>query len=135
MIKAKSFVTFLLALVAGAYLVTFLVRYYGYSSCRVIGESMAPTYHSGNLVMMSGYALRNGELRRGDVVVFKDPDGIVVIKRIARVPGEVDDVSPTQGWKILGRNQYVVLGDNTTNSVDSRVYGPVHKEQMLGIVK
>jgi signal peptidase I len=133
--KTFSLVLFLVLVTAGTILTGRVIRHYGVTSCKIIGESMSPTYHNGDVLLMSGYDLRTRGPQKGDRVVFKDPDGIVVIKRIALVPGEIDNISPTQGWKILGRNQYVVLGDNATNSVDSRIYGPVHREQMIGIVK
>lgn len=133
--KSPSLTTFILLLVTGAWLVMTLYGHYGMRSCRVIGESMAPTYHEGNLVLVSAYALQRHPLKRGDVIVFSDPDGIVVIKRVVGVPGDVDAISPVKGMRILGRDQYLVLGDNRTNSVDSSVYGPIHRKQIIGIVQ
>ncbi|MEI9864779.1 MAG: S26 family signal peptidase [Limisphaerales bacterium] len=33
---------------------------------------------------------------------------------------------------IIGKNYYYVLGDNRGNSMDSRSYGPVPRENILG---
>jgi type IV secretory pathway protease TraF len=35
-------------------------------------------------------------------------------------------------WIQLGRDQYYVLGDNRANSEDSRFYGRVHRQNILG---
>ena len=133
--KAFSLVYFVVMIAVGSWAVVTALQYYGVASCKVVGESMAPTYHDGYILMMSAYELHKHGPQKGDVVVFRDVDGVIVIKRIALVPGEVDTVSPRAGWRILGRNQYIVLGDNANNSMDSREYGPVHRDQMIGVVK
>ena len=112
-----------------------LYSHFGVRSCRVIGESMAPTYHEGNTILMSAYALKRHPLKRGGIIVFSDPDGIVVIKRVVGIPGDVDAISPVKGMRVLGKDQYLVLGDNRTNSVDSSVYGPIYRKQIIGVVE
>lgn len=133
--KAFSLVLMLALIFAGIWTIQLGFRYFGVTTCRVKGESMAPTYHDGDLVFISAYALRIWGPRKGDVVVFRDRDDVLVIKRIVRVSGEVDDVTPFAKGRILGTNEYVVLGDNTNNSMDSRTYGTIVREQMIGIVK
>jgi len=39
--------------------------------------------------------------------------------------------SGTHSW-VLEADQYIVLGDNRAASTDSRVYGPIHRDQLLG---
>ena len=35
---------------------------------------------------------------------------------------------------VCGKNEFIVLGDNRMNSVDSRHYGPVPKSEILGLI-
>ena len=59
--------------------------------------------------------------RRGDVVVLAHParKGFEIVKRLAAIPG--DEV----GGKILGPDEWWVLGDDPSASTDSRQFGPV----------
>ena len=111
-----------------------LVAHFIVATCRIQGDSMLPTYHNGDVVLSESFLLKVRDPRKGEVVVFRDRDGYIVIKRIALVPGEWDDISPSTP-RFLGENEYVVLGDNAEVSLDSRYYGTIVKEQMLGIVK
>lgn len=94
---------------------------------------MEPTYHNGSLFVVKSYELLFRAPRRGEIVVLIDNNGFRVIKRIALIPGDLDTISPTH--RTLRENEYVVLGDNADNSTDSRVYGPVLRNQLIGIVK
>lgn len=121
-------------------------------------ESMQPTLHSGDMVLVNklGYRLGFGPVR-GDVVVFhawpqageKD-----FVKRVVGVPGdsvsvreghvEIDGVpveepyligaetTPDSGPIVLGPDDYYVMGDNRSNSVDSRAYGPLPRDRIVG---
>ncbi len=62
-------------------------------------------------------------LKPGDVVVLSDPrDGRRIVKRVEKIlDGDLEE-------------KYHVLGDNKNESTDSRVFGPVSKESILGKV-
>ena len=92
----------------------------------------------------------------GDMVLLQE-DGNY-IKRVAALPGQTVDIDrnthqllidgiPAEddyAWGstfcktgcsfplTLGQDEYFVLGDSRENSVDSRNFGPVHREQLLG---
>jgi signal peptidase I len=69
--------------------------------------------------------------RRGSVVVFREPDtGILAIKRVAAGPG--DRVRIAAGILRLDRDEAWLLGDNGSVSVDSRRYGPVPIDALVG---
>lgn len=115
----------------------------------VDGRSMEPTYGPGARV----YTVRfSSSLRRGDIVMLQDGDEQNALKRIVGLPNETvcfwrgyvfingrllrepylpkhTYTFPDQGSErclfVLGPDQYFVLGDNRTCSVDSRSYGPV----------
>jgi len=81
----------------------------------VLGESMRPALEAGDRLLV--VALRP---RPGDVVAVLDPrDGErVIVKRVAAVdPGD---------------GGITVLGDNPAASTDSRTFGPVRPDHVLG---
>jgi len=121
---------------------------------RVDGQSMVPTFDSGEFVIVSKLSYKLGEFDRGDVVVFhlpRDPDQDY-IKRIIGLPGDlvvVDEgevyvnghqlgepyinAPPTYNgeWQISD-DQLFVLGDNRNNSSDSHSWGPVPLDLIVG---
>lgn len=99
----------------------------------VSGESMAPTFSSGDYLIIDEltYNFLN-EPKKNEVVVFRYPldPSKYFIKRIVGLPGEelvVDGVE----WK-LGEGEYFVMGDNSRFSLDSRSWGPLPKENITG---
>jgi inner membrane protease subunit 2 len=71
--------------------------------------------------------------RRGSIVVFREPDsGILAIKRVAA--GSGDRVRIPAGILHLGPDEAWLLGDNAAVSIDSRRYGPVTQEALVGRV-
>lgn len=118
---------------------------------RVDGASMEPTLARGALVVV------RREVRdypRGAIVGLHLPTGKLV-KRIIALPGESVAIeegevviggliarepyinSPTEGQFEfrLKEDEYLVLGDNRSDSVDSRAFGPVHRREIIGRVR
>ncbi len=127
----------------------------------VSGDSMAPCLRSGDWVHVIPIALRIGNIPRGAVVVLSPPEYELRfdIKRVVGMPGEhvridqsntvfIDDVLAPESYPdagnqgpaawasqwICGDNEYFVIGDNRSDSLDSRRYGPVSIRQILGAV-
>ncbi|HZO89850.1 MAG TPA: signal peptidase I [Chthonomonadaceae bacterium] len=123
----------------------------------VHGQSMAPTYQDGQVVLVRRRNLWSGPLHHDDVVlVRKDRD--VLIKRIYLLPGEeltnpaivratfVNNVADYYEQQITDTPRgpitrlfvpegfIVVLGDNRRVSDDSRQFGPVPIRNVLGVV-
>ncbi len=121
---------------------------------RVEGNSMAPTLPGRQLTVV----LPPREINRGDVVflVRPSPPWDRIIKRVVAMPDEsvkmyegrlyVDDMLVHPGFipagpegKIDGSwwngpDEYFVLGDNSVQSTDSRAFGPVSRERIIGRV-
>lgn len=105
---------------------------------RVAGESMAPTYHSSDLLLTR--RVGRAGVRRGDVVVFRHGQ-LPMIKRVVGLPGDVVELEAgrlfvngvpvdgrprvagafTQNWRVPSAS-YFMAGDNPAVSDDSRVW-------------
>ena len=124
----------------------------------VRGDSMRPSFEPGSHLLVSQAAYALSEPSRGDVVIVRRPGntGTRYLKRVVGLPGEevrildgallIDGVhldEPYLGglpasvgmgdrdWE-LGANEFFVLGDNRLRSTDSREYGPVGRDLILG---
>ena len=128
-----------------------------YNLNRVVGRSMEPTYHSGNLLLSKKRPL-DDELVYGSVIVAIEPDETreLIIKRVEGLPGDrvriadgklyvndkvrdeglayINDAGLLEDEITLGEDEYIILGDNRNNSRDSRIFGPVKKEDITNII-
>lgn len=122
---------------------------------RVESVSMQPTLFAGNFVVINKLAYQFGEPERGDIVVFEyppDPNQDPYIKRVIGLPGEsieiadgkvsingisiqepylISDTPQGGSWKVPDGALFV-MGDNRKNSSDSRAWGFVPLENVLG---
>lgn len=130
----------------------------------VKGASMDPTFHDGQYILTDKISYRIHTPKRGDVVVFKAPmnPDFDYIKRIIGLPEDTIAISDgkvlvngqplsdeyiqtdtillpgqyiQEGERItVGENEYFVLGDNRSHSADSRQWGMVPKNDIIGRV-
>jgi len=128
----------------------------------VSGNSMNPTLKSDDAFMLNRVEFLFRKPQWGDIVVIRDPEvGGLAIKRVVAVEGQRVELQDGQvyvdGFKLresylrpgtktfsyhksgaeefdCGNDQYFVLGDNRPESADSRVYGPVPRQNILGVV-
>lgn len=146
--------------IAGAIFVViyaFLFRPY-----QVNGRSMDPTFEDGEYVLTNLIDIRLGKLNRGDVIVFHAPvdQDKDYIKRVIGMPGDhvkvmggkvfvnekeinqsflPDDLFTNPG-SFLGEGEditvpednFFVMGDNRNFSSDSREWGFVSKDKIIG---
>ena len=95
------------------------------------GRSMLPTIRPGTVlpVLRAAYGLRNpfgngylirwGSPTLGDIIVFTSPDGQLAVKRYL---------------ESFGDGSFMAVGDNRSESYDSRNYGPIAVDSILGKV-
>lgn len=140
------------------------LRYYVVQPFFVLGASMEPTFENGDYLIIDEISYRTGEPERGDVIVFKYPYDTkqYYIKRIVGLPGEIvgfkdgkiiiknkdnpdgyfieekyllDEKETFGGGEVkLGVDEYFVLGDNRGASSDSRRWGALKEEFIVGRV-
>lgn len=107
----------------------------------VSGPSMLPTFHDRDRVLVSKAYWLVGPIKNKDVVVVKGESGEYIIKRVYRLSGEtVDFYNAPRNWNfvegefVVPEGSVYVLGDNREVSEDSRAFGPVSKDRILGKV-
>lgn len=140
MAKRKAFTGFGVLMVAVlAFAVFFKQEFF---TVQVSGNSMYTQLKSGQRLLASRAYWLIGPIERNDIVVFKlKPDGEPIIKRVYRRGGEVVDwLNVPRNWP-LEKGEYVVpkgtlyvLGDNRSESDDSRMFGPVEESKVIGKV-
>ena len=125
----------------------------------VKGNSMAPSFSNGTRISIDRNTYKTDRPILGDVVIFTHP-GVkqtTFLKRIVGLPGDlielkckrifVNNQPVTKNAKgpighselldliwTLERDEYFVLGDNTSDSLDSRRLGPIQLSWILGKV-
>lgn len=157
-----SFALELLKIVLVAFVIIIPVRYFILQPFYVKGASMEPNFHDNEYLIIDELSYRLHSPKRGDVVVLRNPSlsSEFFIKRIIGLPGErviVSDghvtITETNGVNgvlnettylpkgrltfgnidvILADKEYFVMGDNRPASLDSRSFGPVTQESIIG---
>lgn len=137
-----------------------LVRYFLFKPFYVKGQSMEPNYKEHEYLIVDEFTYRFREPKRGEVIVLNSPvsDNEYYLKRIVGLPGErvkIEDnkivvyndkfpqgivveekylVEDTPGSVqiTMGPNEYFVMGDNRDASYDSRRFGPIKLDSVVG---
>lgn len=111
----------------------------------VSGPSMEPTLESGERLLITRSFWQPRPIERGDLVVFRDPggSGSLMIKRVVSLEGEsvssslspyADSAFLNHKTYVVPKNSYYLLGDNLSESMDSRIYGAVEAGDIVGRV-
>ena len=129
--------------------VVVLIRTFIITPVTVDGPSMEKTLYSNDVMLL--YKFNKNNIKRYDIVVFKYGNDRL-IKRLIGLPGETikcvdgkiyindEDKSNEYGYgnnfdfseTTLKDNEYFVMGDNREDSLDSRYFGSVSSDQILG---
>lgn len=132
---------------------TFLPRYV------VDGASMQPNFHTSERLIVDRVSMLLSGPARGDVIVLDSPrDDELLLKRVIGLPNEtitlesgrvyingnaldepyIADFCMYQScngtWE-LGPDEYFVLGDNRSHSLDSHTFGPVNRDSIIGVAR
>ena len=153
--KDNKFVSFLKEYVPYVLVIilVILIKRFVVTPIRVIGDSMYDTLHDGDIMILNIVGYRFSDIERFDIVVV-DKGTEPLIKRVIGLPGETIEYKDNQlyvnGKKVkenygsdvtedftvkIPKGSYFVMGDNRTNSMDSRYYGPFKKKDILGKTK
>lgn len=149
--KIKDSISFIVIILA-----IILIRLFIVTPVRVDGPSMNDTLHDGDILLLDKY---DNKYERFEIVVF-NYNGERLIKRIIGLPGEVisyknnklyingneiEDnygLGYTENFELkdlnltkIPDNEYLVIGDNRNDSLDSRYFGTISKDKILGSVK
>ncbi|MEK9131709.1 MAG: signal peptidase I [Patescibacteria group bacterium] len=136
------------------------IRLYVVQPFIVSGESMHPTFSDGEYLIVDEVSYRFQKPTRGETIIFRPPLNTkkFYIKRIVGLPKETISISDTKviiknadnpdgfildesyvkvPWsstltKTLGDNEYFVMGDNRSASSDSRVWGALPEDNIIG---
>jgi signal peptidase I len=118
-------------IVLSAFLAAFVIKAFLFDFVIADGRSMIPAIRPGNVLLVNRlsygirfpwarkYLLRWSLPKAGDVVIFLTPQGHIAVKRCA---------------SITERQRFFALGDNSLESYDSRSYGPVPADSIMGKV-
>ncbi len=122
----------LVRFVAIAVLIVVQIRIWVAQPFIVNGASMAPTFATGDYLIVDEFSYHFRQPKKGEVIVFRYPlsPSIFFIKRVIGVPGSTLEIG---GKKIkIGKKEYFVEGDNREASFDSRSWGTVPEKLIVG---
>lgn len=135
-----------------------LLRSFFISNYIIEGHSMEPTYQDGDRVLVNQYIDIVIEPKIDDVYFFKLNENEIMVKRIIATPGDYIKIShdtlyingkksrysdssmqlllndKMRKYRTVPQDCYLVLGDNIDKSTDSRTYGCISRNQMIGKV-
>ena len=142
--------------VVPALVVVVLLNLFVAQATRVDGHSMDPTLMDGERIIIEKVTLAFSLPARGDIVVLsrpETPDEPPLIKRVIGLPGETVEIRDGSVWidgevlvedyldqstagtmpsLLIPEGHIFVLGDNRGHSNDSRSFGVVSVENIIG---
>ncbi len=137
-----------------AIIIALLIHVFLAQATRVFGQSMEPNLHTNMRLVVEKVSYRMHSPHRGDIVVLRvRPGDELLIKRIIGLPGDevaihdgqvyvndkpIDEPYLNQNTRgnlaprVVPSLHVFVMGDNRRASNDSRSFGPVHLDNIVG---
>ena len=148
-----------LFLIGKVIIIAAVIRYFIIGSTIVDGPSMEPTFKTGDMLFVNKISFMVNNVKNGDCVQFHNPrnDGRDFIKRVIGIEGDtveiIDERIYVNGKKLkegytstkgvtmpnietkwtIEKDEVFVLGDNRPRSDDSRTFGPIKRDSIVGI--
>lgn len=143
-------------IVAAAFAIALLVQAFLVKPFTIHQVSMRPTLEEGDRVLINRLSYHFRDPERGDVIIFHSPmvEGEDLVKRVVGVPGDRVAVKAGDLWvngvaqdepylleedfageypeMVVPEGMVFVMGDNRDESGDSRFFGPVDTEAIMG---
>jgi len=159
--KEKSFFREAVEILLIAFVLAFVVRTFVAENFWVPSRSMVPTIQVNDRVLVTKFSYKIADPERGDIVVFEPPatahageEEKFYVKRLIALPGETvefkdnvlyidgevvdepylreDVINEDFGPYVVPENSYFFCGDNRTGSYDSRAWGSVERDSLVG---
>jgi signal peptidase I len=138
--------------------IVFTIARFAIGNYSIVGQSMEPNYHQDQRLLVDKITPRVLGYNRGDILIVHSPNQpIELIKRLIGRPGDTIDLRDNRvfvngkalnepylppgassgpqreqsSWT-LGNDEYFIMGDNRTHSQDSRSFGPVKIDNIVG---
>lgn len=136
--------------------IVFFIALFVISFEQVVGPSMKGTLDTGDVTIVNKLVYKLRTIKRNEIVSINQKDKIMV-KRVIGLPGEHIEYKDNKlyvngslvlennisvetkdfklediGYETIPKDMYFVLGDNRTNSSDSREFGLVKKDEIIG---
>lgn len=158
--RKRHLLKYIVTNIAIAAVVSVVMVQYVIAAYVIEGRSMTPQFQPGERVLIRKLLVNTHNIERNDVVILKKPGnpGVTLIKRVIALPGEIiqikdgniyidgkimtptsissdkqhqriePELSPTH----LPADHFFVIGDNYSDSVDSRIFGVVPIQNITG---
>lgn len=99
-------------------------RIYGFAFYHIPSVSMTPTLLPGDIILIDTWLTKTQSAKIGDILVFKQNDkSVVMVKRVRDIRQTGSD------------QEYFMTGDNQQRSTDSRSFGWITQDKLIGKVK